>query len=301
VAVILWGTSFVALKSALTAFEPLAIVAGRMLLASALMLPVWSHLPAPTRRPGDRRRLAVMVAFYPCLYFACEIHAVSLTTASQAGAVSAVAPLFVAVGAWLFLAETLSRPAVVGIVMAVGGVVALSLGGPAAADAPNPALGNLLELGAMAAYAASTIVLKGLSGRYSSWLLTGIQCGAGALVFLPALLLAPVESWSGASPVAWASLLYLGRAVTLVPIGLYNLAVSRMPAARAAIAINLVPIVAIVTGWALLGDTFTPVQLIACAVILAGVALGQRPVAAATDAEADIDADGSLARATDRA
>jgi len=70
--------------------------------------------------------------------------------------------------------------------------------------------------------------------------------------------------------------LYLGIAVTLIPVGLFNLAVSRMPAARAALAINLVPVVAILTGSALLGDSLTAVQGFACVVILAGVLLGER-------------------------
>ena len=278
-AVILWGTSFVAMKSALTAFQPLAVVAARMVLASAVMLPFWSRLPAPIRRPGDRRWLVLLATLYPCVYFACESHAIDLTTASQAGAVSAIAPLLVAVSARLFLAETLSRWAVVGLVLAFGGVVALSLGGPAVATATNPALGNLLEFVAIAAYAASTIVLKGLTGHYSPWLLTGFQFAIGALVFLPALILAPAGGWADAPAVAWAGILYLGLAVTLIPVGLYNFAVSRMAAARAAMAINLVPIVAILTGWALLGDALTPIQLVACAVILGGVLLGQRPQA----------------------
>lgn len=275
-AVILWGTSFVAMKSALTAFEPLAIVAVRMILASACMLPFWPRLPAPTRRQGDGRRLAILAVLYPCLYFALEGNAINLTTASQAGTVSAVAPLLVALGARLFLAETLARWATAGLALSIGGVVALSLGGPAGSTAPNPALGNLLELGAMAAYAASTIILKQLTSRYSPWLLTGIQCAAGAIVFLPALILAPLGSWTGAPPAAWASVLYLGLAVTLVPVGLYNFAVSRMAAARAAIAINLVPVVAILSSWAMLHDALTPIQLVACAAILVGVLLGQR-------------------------
>lgn len=275
-AVILWGTSFVAMKSALSGFEPLAIVAVRMILASAVMLPFWSRLPPPTRQPGDRRKLAFLAALYPCAYFACESNAINLTTASQAGAVSAVAPLLVAVGARLFLSEALSRWAAIGLAVSIGGVIALSLGGPAGASAPNPALGNLLEIVAMATYAASTIVLKQLTGRYSPWFLTGLQCAAGAILFLPALIPAPVQSWADAPMIAWAGVAYLGLAVTLLPIGLYNFAVSRMAVARAAIAVNLVPVVAILTGWAMLGDSMTPIQLAACAAIVAGVLLGQR-------------------------
>jgi drug/metabolite transporter (DMT)-like permease len=275
VAVLLWGTSFVATKAALGGFPPLTVIGGRMLLAAALMLPFWRRLPRPARRPGDLRRIAVLVAFYPCLYYATESFAVSQTTASQAGTVSALAPLLVAAGAWVFLRERLPGRAVAGLLVSIGGVAVLSLGGGAAPAAPNPGLGNALEVGAIAFASASTITLKGLTGRWDPWLLTGLQMSVAAVVFLPAVLLTPIATWTSAPASAWIGLVWLGVAVTLPPSGLYNLAVSRMPAARAAMAINVIPVVAIVSGWAVQGDALSTVQWAACVVILGGVLLGQ--------------------------
>lgn len=275
IAVLLWGTSFVAIKSALGSFGPLPIVGARMLLASALMAPFWRRLPAPRRLPGDWKLIALIALLWPCLYYALEGNALTLTTASQAGTVSALVPLFVVVGARLFLAEHLSSRAIVGLCLSLAGVVALSLGGASQASAPNPALGNALEVAAMAGYAVSTLVLKSLTRRYNPWILTGLQCLAGAIVFLPALALTPFQTWQTATPQAWAGVLYLGFLVTLLPAGLYNFAVSRMAAGRAAIAINLVPVVALVSGWAILGDSLSAVQGIACAAVLGGVLLGQ--------------------------
>jgi drug/metabolite transporter (DMT)-like permease len=56
---------------------------------------------------------------------------------------------------------------------------------------------------------------------------------------------------------------------------------SRMPAGRTAMAINLVPVVALVTGWAMLGDSLAPAQMLARVVIFGGVVLGQMPSPAA--------------------
>jgi drug/metabolite transporter (DMT)-like permease len=274
-AVILWGTSFVAIKAALTGFGPLVIVGARMIVASALMVPIWRRLPTPARLPGDWRLIGLIALLWPCLYYALEGNALQLTTASQAGTVSALVPLFVIVGARFFLAESLSGRAIVGLAASLAGVAVLSLGGSAEASAPNPALGNALEVLAMAGYAVSTLVLKTLTRRYDPWLLTGLQCLAGAIAFLPAVLLTPVGVWQSAPPEAWAGLLYLGLLVTLLPAGLYNFAVSRMTAGSAALAINLVPVVALISGWAILGDSFTPVQGLACCAVLGGVLLGQ--------------------------
>jgi drug/metabolite transporter (DMT)-like permease len=274
-AVLLWGTSFVATKAALTGFGPLVVVGIRMLLASAMMSVLWPRLPSPHRQRGDWRFLIVLAAMWPCVYFILEGNALKLTTASQAGTVSALVPLLVAVGARIFLAERLARQAVVGLAISMAGVFALSIGGPSEAAAPNPALGNALEVLAMASYAVSTLTLKSLVGRYNSWLLTGLQCLAGAIVFLPALLLTPIHDWQSAPAEAWAGALYLGLLVTLVPSGLYNMAVSRMPAGRAALAINMVPVVALISGWAIEGDSLSALQGIACVAILGGVLLGQ--------------------------
>ncbi len=272
---LLWGTSFVATKAALTGFGPLVVVGIRMILASAMMTALWPRLPAPRRRPGDWRLLAVLAVMWPCVYFVLEGNALRLTTASQAGTISALVPLLVAVGARVFLSERLARLAIVGLAISMAGVFALSVGGPSESAASNPALGNGLEVLAMACYAVSTLTLKSLVGRYDSWLLTGLQCLAGAVVFLPALILMPLREWQTVPFDAWAGVLYLGLLVTLVPSGLYNMAVSRMPAGRAAMAINLVPVVALASGWAIEGDSLSPLQGLACLAILGGVLLGQ--------------------------
>jgi drug/metabolite transporter (DMT)-like permease len=274
-AVLLWGTSFVATKAALTGFGPLVVVGIRMLLASAMMSVLWPRLPSPRRQHGDWRLLIVLAGMWPCVYFVLEGNALRLTTSSQAGTISALVPLLVVVGARIFLAERLARQAVMGLAISMVGVFALSVGGPAETAAPNPALGNALEVLAMASYAVSTLTLKSLVGRYNSWLLTGLQCLSGAIVFLPAVLLTPIHDWRAAPPEAWAGALYLGLLVTLVPSGLYNMAVSRMPAGRAALAINLVPVVALISGWAIQGDSLSVLQGAACVAILSGVLLGQ--------------------------
>jgi drug/metabolite transporter (DMT)-like permease len=290
-AVVLWGTSFVATKAALTGFGPLVVGAGRMIISSTLMLALWPRVPDPDRRPGDWRWLALIALLYPGLYYVLEGNALTLTTASQAGTVSALVPLLAAAGARIFLSEHLARRAVAGLVASLAGVAVLSLGAPTQDSAPAPALGNALEVVAMVGYAISMLALKRLTARYNPWFLTGMQFLVGAVLFLPAVILTPLETWGHAPAEAWAGLIYLGLLVTLLPAGLYNFAMSRMATGRAALAINLVPVVALVTGFLLLGDKLAPIQVVACAVIFGGVMLGQLPGrsrAAQTEAADDI-------------
>ena len=285
-AVLLWGTSFVAMKFALTGLPPLAVVWLRMTLASAIMGLFWGRVPRAGRQKGDLRWLVLVCLLQPCLYFVLESYAVSLTTSSQAGMVSALVPLLVAAGAWAFLREKLTLRTMLGIAVSMGGVAWLSLSGRADESAPNPALGNFLELLAMFCAAGYMLVVKHLSSRYDSWHLTGLQAFAGAVFFLPGALLSGegIPGWASAPPAAWGAVAYLGCVVTLGAFGLYNMAVVRLPAAQAAASINLVPLVAVLSGWALLGETLAPAQLAACALILAGVLLGQTGKSRAVEA-----------------
>jgi drug/metabolite transporter (DMT)-like permease len=281
-AVLLWGTSFVAMKYALTGFSPLAVVFLRMALASALLALVWGRVPKAGRRRGDLKWLGLMCLLQPCLYFLLEGYAVALTTSAQAGMISSLVPLLVAAGAGAFLREPLTARMVWGIFLSLCGVVWLSLGGTAEHNAPNPALGNVLELLAMCCASGYMLVLKHLSSRYDSWHLTGLQVFAGALFFLPGALAtepgwlaAPASALAAVPSDAWLAVAYLGGVVTLAAFGLYHKAVACLSSAQAAASINLVPLVAVFAGGLLLGETLAPGQFAACALILAGVLLGQ--------------------------
>lgn len=275
-AVVFWGVSFTATKTALVGgFSPMTVVWLRMVVASAVLAPFWTRLPKPDYRRGDLGWLALVCLLQPGVYYLCENYAIGLTTSSQAGVISAIVPLLVASGAWLFLREHISAQTIGGIGLSIVGVAALSLGAKAAASAPNPVLGNVLEVIAMLSAAGSMIALKHLMSRYNPWVLTGIQSAAGMLLFLPGALASDPRTWMSIPWGAWASIGYLGGFVSLGAFGLYAMAMVKMPASQASIAINAVPLVALLAGWLALHESLGAVQAAGCVAIAAGVALGQ--------------------------
>lgn len=274
-AVLFWGTSFAATKTALDGFSPMTVIWLRMAVASLAFAPFWRRIERPRYRRGDWKLLLFAAVCMPCVYYTCEGYAVRFTTSSQAGVVSAMVPLLVAAGAWMFLHEKTTKRAGIAIALSLVGVAMLSFGGTAQASAPNPVLGNMLELLAMVSAASSMLTIKHLADRYSPWLLTGAQAAVGVLFFLPGALASNPSTWVSASAAAWASIAYLGVAVSLGAFGLYNTAQTRMPASRAALSINLVPAVAMLTGWLVRGEVLTLVQLAACALIVGAVVLGE--------------------------
>lgn len=274
-ACLLWASSFIAMRDLVLDIPPASVVWMRSAVALALTLP-FRKLWKPTEyRRGDAAYIALLVLLQPCIYFLLEANALKFTTSTQAGIVSAVVPVLVTAAAALFLKERMDSRKGIGAILSVTGVVLMSVLGNGGGKAANAPLGNLLEFGAMVCAAANFIVLKRLSGRYGPWTLAAYQAATGFLFFLPAAggALDFLSHRPGLG--ALASILYLGAFVTLGAFGLYNAGQLRVEASRAAAFINLVPILAAVLGWVVLGEGLTALQVGAAALVILGVRVGQ--------------------------
>ena len=159
-AVFFWSGSFVAMRVAVQALNPWSVMWLRMAIALIVLLPFLHRFFPLGFRRGDGKRLVLMVLFQPCLYFFLESNALRFTTSSQAGVISASVPLLVALGAWLCFRENLNRFTALGLVMAMAGVVVLTISGRPDVAAANPLWGNTLELAAMVCAAANMLLVK---------------------------------------------------------------------------------------------------------------------------------------------
>ena len=274
-AMILWAGSFIALKIAFRSYDPMVVIFGRMFLASICFLCLYPLFRPKRLRLKDVKYMLVMTIFEPCLYFLCEAKALTLTTASQAGMITAMLPLIVALGAHLVLKEHLSGRTLTGFFVAVCGACLLGAMGESSLQAPHPFLGNTLEFAAMVCAAAYTIILKRLSSRYNPFFLTAIQAFAGSIFYLPLMCLSPTPFTGQFHPAGFLSIVYLGVCVTIGAYGLFNYGVSRIPASQAGAFVNLIPVFTLILSWIVLGESFGPLQYVASALVFAGVFLSQ--------------------------
>jgi drug/metabolite transporter (DMT)-like permease len=272
-AMVLWGSSFIALKLAIQSYDPFFVVFCRMIVASFCFLFLLRYCRGNRYQKGDFKYLLIMTLCEPCLYFVLEAMAIERTTASQAAMVTAMLPLMVALGARIFLREIVSRKTLFGFVVAIIGVCWLSLGGEASEHAPDPMLGNFLEFLAMVFAAVYIIILKRLSARYNPLFLTALQAFIGSLFFLQFLGWRPLPNEFDA--VAAVCIIYLGVFINIGAYGLYNFGISRIPASQVSAYVNLIPVFAIVLGWIILGERFTGYQYLASALVFAGILLTQ--------------------------
>ncbi len=275
-AVILWASSFIALKIAFFAYDPMVVIFSRMLIASICFL-IFSRrvTEALHYRRGDYKLIVFMAFCEPCLYFIFEAKAVQNTTASQAGMISALLPILVMIAAALILKEEVKAKSWLGSFIAVAGVCWLTLESSPSIDAPNPLLGNFLEFLAMVCAAGYTITLKSLTERYSPFFLTATQAFIGCFFYFPFLFLPstslPNQLYLGPS----LAVIYLGAVVSLGAYGLFNYGVKYLPANKASSYVNLIPIFSVIMGCVILGEAFNAWQLCAGVLTIGGVYLTQ--------------------------
>ncbi|MBG0790782.1 MAG: DMT family transporter [Desulfovibrionaceae bacterium] len=273
--VLLWSSSFIALKFAFRHFDPMVVIFGRMLVASVCFLTVFRSLRKIDYQPGDWKLLAFMGICEPGFYFVFEAMALTYTDASQAGMICALLPLMVAVAARFTLGEPLTKRTVSGFGLAIVGAVTLSAVAESTETASNPMLGNFLEFMAMICACGYMITLKKLTLRYNPWFLTMVQAFVGTIFYFPLLFLPTTTLPTEYDPSGLATIVYLGLFVTILAYGLYNYGMSKTPAAQASAFINLIPVITLILGMILLGERLNWMQYVASALVVVGVYVSQ--------------------------
>ena len=270
-AMLLWSSSFVALKIAFQGYHPMQVIFGRMLVASLCFLIFIPSFRRIQWRRQDIKYLLIMAICEPCLYFIFEAKALENTSASQAGMITAMLPLLVAILAWKFLKEQVSRQTIFGFSLAIIGAFWLSLSSDTTEMAPNPLLGNFCEFLAMVCAAGYTVSLKHLTSNYPPLFLTAFQAFLGSLFFFPFLLFPEIGFPDHWVFVPALSIIYLGTFITLGAYGLYNFSVSKVPASQAVAFVNLIPVFSVLLGMMILGDRLTLGQWLASGLVFVGV------------------------------
>jgi len=274
-AVILWSSSFIALKFAFQRFDPMVVIFGRMFIASLCFLLVFKSLKHINYRAGDWKLLLFMGICEPGFYFIFEAMALTYTDASQAGMICALLPLLVAIAARFTLGERISRKTLSGFGLAIVGAIALSAAATSTETAPNPILGNFLEFMAMICATGYMISLKKLTPRYNPWFLTMIQAFIGTFFYFPLLFLPTTTMPTHFDLTGIATIAYLGIFVTIFAYGLYNYGMSKIPASQASAFVNLIPVITLILGWLLLHERLNWIQYAASGVVIAGVYISQ--------------------------
>ena len=271
--VVAWGSAFVAIRAAGEAISPGALALGRLAVSCVVLGAVALVL----RRPLPRRRDLIPIAVYGVLWLG--VYSVTLNAAERrvdAGTAAMLintGPILIAVLAGVFLHEGFPRGLFAGCAVAFAGCVLI---GVATTDnSTQGGFGIVLCIVAALAYAAAVVVQKPVLSRVSAFQVTWLGCAAATIACLPfAPTLAGDLANADASAIAW--MVYLGVVPTAVGFATWSFALGRTSAGRMASLTYLIPVVAIVLGWALLDETPPWLAAVGGALCLAGVYVARR-------------------------
>ena len=273
VTVTLWASAFVGIRAAGEDLSPGVLSLTRLLVGSAALgtLVLVRREPFPAAR--DLPAIALCGVLWFGLYNVVLNSAERLVDAGTAAMLVGVAPVLVAVSAGVLLGEGFPRALLAGCAVAFAGVVVIWLA--TSGRGLDAGLGAVLCLVAALAYASGVVIQKPLLGRASGLQVTWLACSVGALACLPFAPALPEElREAGASAVAWT--VYLGLFPTALAFTTWAYALSRTTAGRMAATTYLVPPLAVLIGWAVLGEVPPALALAGGALCLAGVAVSRR-------------------------
>ena len=272
VTVVFWASAFVGIRAAgrMLAAGPLSL--GRLLVGSLALgaLVLIRRDPLPQRR--DLRGVIICGLLWFGAYNLLLNQAERVVDAGTAAMLVNIGPVFIALLSGLLLGEGFPRRLLIGCGIAFAGTVTIGLG--TSTRGLQAGFGALLCIAAAAVYAGGVTAEKPLLARNSALTITWLACTVGAIACLPfAPQLVHEAARADAQSIAWT--IYLGVVPTAMGFSFWAYALARTSAGRMGATTYLVPPMAIVMGWLLLGDVPPGLALVGGVLCLAGVAVSR--------------------------
>lgn len=274
--VLLWGSNFSVLKLLMDALSAEAVLFARYIvtpLCAAVAL-CWRYgLRWPMPRPRDWLHLAGLALLIHVLHVSLMMHVIERSTAFSSALISACGPLFTLLIVRVAGLQRFSRVQVIGVGMAFTGVLiflsdklGMSLG---------QGFGDLLLLVATVLFSLYSVLSAPVIERVGALQVmayTTLMASVPIVVMNAGALTAP---WGGMPPELWAGLLWSNVLGSFAGLLVWGWLTSVLGVARCAPLLYLLPLVAGVTAWLALGETFSTLKVVGAMVALLGVATAQ--------------------------
>lgn len=268
-----WGSTFVVTKTAVAEIPPLTLSVLRFLIAAIVLAPIAAVRGglAALPRPLPAGPLLLMGLTGIALFHIGFNYALAFGSAAQGALIFALVPAAVAVAAVLGLKERLSRRRMAGIALSVCGVALIVVTGHADSASPNPLLGAICMLAAVAAWAFYTVGAKRLADA-DQIVVIAMVSAIGAVIQLPLAAFELMQTpWTLPSLQAWLGVLFLGVAASALAFVVYGWVLRQLDASLVGVFINLDPVIGVLTAVLFLGETLGIGQAAGGLIALAGM------------------------------
>lgn len=276
--VLIWGTTWAAIRIGLEGIPPFAGVALRFGIAAVLLFAVGRMMGV--RFDGGRRQLFVWIVnalMSFCISYGVVYWAEQWVPSGLAAVLFATFPLFVAMLAHFALpGERLALPGIAGILLGFGGVAVIFSEDLVLLGGPMVAIAAAVMLVSPGAAAVASVAVKRWGAGMHPFSLTAVPMGMTAGIMGVVSLAVERDAVFVFDRVSVGALLYLAVLGSAVTFSLYFWLLAHIPATRVSMIAYLVPLVAVGIGAVMFDEPLTTRTLGGALLVVIGVALTVR-------------------------
>jgi drug/metabolite transporter (DMT)-like permease len=270
--ILMWASTFTLFKIAWRDMDPVAFTAvrfGAMVVFSVSVVVLSGGRLLPRRRDIPLVIASGLSGYF--LYQMMFILGLDRTSAVASSVLVATHPIFSVLFAWLLWKERPARIELAGVVLAFVGVAVFlqvwrSLG--------EARLGDLLSLGAAAAFGFYGVITRPLTARYpSKELMAYTLAFGGLLITLTGIPAMARQDWGAVSVETWMILVYAIVGPVYVAYALWNWAIHKRGIPRTVVYGFLTPVAAWVLAVVFLDERVTAIDAVGAALVLGGLVL----------------------------
>lgn len=277
VANIIWGGTSPIIKYALGNIPPFSLAFLRFLIASSILF-FFIHKKI-NYSDLKNRWLWIYALSGITLNISFFFLALQRTTAIEATIIASFAPVLTLVGASFYLKEKLTRNAIIGVLVALAGIMIIIFKPAISEGLSGGVLGNLLML-----LATVFAVIATIAGR--KFLTPANAAGStfwvfliGTISFLPFMTAEFCQNpfWFEELNVrGYLGIIYGGLFSSLTAYFAYNWALSKLPAYKTSVFVYIDPIAAALIAIPLLGEVITLPFIIGSTLVFAGILIAEK-------------------------
>jgi drug/metabolite transporter (DMT)-like permease len=284
--VVVWAFNFIAAKIGLLYLPPFAMASFRVVLAGAVMVPVYfycSRLTAFSEAVELRRRGFAARDWWTFLYLGffgvtvnqmCFTIGLYFTHVSHAAVIVGLGPIYILILAVLFGLERATGHKVVGMLIALAGVAVLASENGISMHSASIE-GDAITMTGSVGFAIYVVLGKRVAEKYDSLTMTAFNHFAGALIVLPLAIQQAralyVTNHSRVPWSAWAAVIFMAVFSSALAYVFYFWLLRYLEASQLAAFTYLLPVLATLLGILLLGEKGSWDQVLGGTMALAGV------------------------------
>lgn len=272
---LIWGSTWFFIKIGLEDLPPITFAVARFVIALAILLPIVVIRKFPLPKSISEWRLLMFTGVLQfSLNYSTVFWSEQYITSGLAAVLQAMITVFGLALAWMFLpTERITRVKIVAVLVGIAGVAVIFQDQLRVENAMAFAGSVAIVIGAFAAAQASILIkAKAIGLHPASILFVQMLCGLPLLVLYAIAAEGPpfVHNWGAR---ALFSVLYLSVAGTVAAFWLYYWLLARIESTKAMMISLVTPLIAVMIGNVVLGETLPPQTGFGALLILSSIGL----------------------------